>query len=139
MEKIIEIDGKEVKFKTSAAIPLLYRMKFKRDIMTDMQHISKQMRVQEKLKREMQEDCEKKGIPFDEDQFQSDLSPETLEIFEKIAFLMARHADPGQPDNIVEWMEQFDTFSIYKIFPEIFELWQSGTTQMSKPKKGNGK
>lgn len=139
MEKIIEIDGKKVKFKTSAAIPLLYRTKFKRDILADMQRISKQMQVQEKLKREMREDCEKKGIPFDEDQFASDLSPETLEVFEKIAFLMARHADPDQPDDIVEWMEQFDTFSIYKIFPEIFELWQSGTAQMSKPKKGNGK
>ncbi|MGN1457264.1 MAG: hypothetical protein ACI4XP_04820 [Acutalibacteraceae bacterium] len=32
MTKTIEIDGKEVKFRASAAIPRIYRIKFHRDI-----------------------------------------------------------------------------------------------------------
>ena len=34
--KKIEIDGKEVTFKASAAVPRLYRIKFGRDIMQDL-------------------------------------------------------------------------------------------------------
>ena len=32
VEKTIEISGKEVKFRSSAAVPRLYRAKFKRDM-----------------------------------------------------------------------------------------------------------
>lgn len=34
--KKIEIDGKEVAFKASAAIPRIYRLKFQRDIYKDL-------------------------------------------------------------------------------------------------------
>ena len=34
--KKIEIDGKEVLFRASAAIPRLYRIKFRRDIYKDL-------------------------------------------------------------------------------------------------------
>lgn len=34
--KTIEIDGKQVKFKASAAVPRLYRVKFGRDIYKDL-------------------------------------------------------------------------------------------------------
>lgn len=139
MEKIIQIDGRPYKFRTSAAIPLLYRMKFNRDVFTDMQHIGKQMKIREKIKKETAEDCKRRGVPFDESQLEGELPVETLEMFEKIAFLMNRHADPSQPDNIVEWLDQFETFSIYEAFPEIVALWNRGNMQLSKPKKGNGK
>ena len=36
MIKILIIDGKEVKFKASAAIPRLYRMRFGRDVLKDL-------------------------------------------------------------------------------------------------------
>jgi hypothetical protein len=35
-EKTVLISGKEVRFRSSAAIPQLYRIKFKRDIFKDL-------------------------------------------------------------------------------------------------------
>lgn len=139
MDKIIEIDGKSVKFRTSAALPLMYRMKFKRDIFSDMQHIAKQAEVTERLKKEAKADCEKRGVPYDESQFEDEIPAKTMETFERIAFVMSRHADPSQPDDLISWLEQFETFSIYQALPEIVTLWQDGNHQLSKPKKGNGK
>lgn len=59
MRKTITINGTEYKFKSSAAIPRIYRLKFGRDIFVDMQKIEKQIKIQEKLKDEMQKKCEK--------------------------------------------------------------------------------
>ena len=39
MEKIIQIDGRDICFRATAAIPRLYRIKFGRDIMQDMKDI----------------------------------------------------------------------------------------------------
>ena len=48
----------------------------------------------------------------------------SLEMFENIAFIMAKHAHPDQvPDTPDEWLENFNTFSIYQILPQLIELW----------------
>ena len=36
---------------------------------------------------------------------------------------MAFHADHNIPDNIDDWLDQFEMFSIYEVLPEILELW----------------
>mgnify|MGYP003247654608 CR=1 FL=1 len=41
--KKIEIDGKEVTFKASAAVPRLYRIKFGRDIYKDLRQLEKRV------------------------------------------------------------------------------------------------
>ena len=41
MKQNIEIDGKQVSFKASAAIPRIYRMKFHRDIYKDLRSLEK--------------------------------------------------------------------------------------------------
>ena len=47
-----------------------------------------------------------------------------LELFENISYIMAKHADQqGVPDTLDEWLDQFGTFSIYQVLPEIIELW----------------
>ena len=39
-------------------------------------------------------------------------------------WLMARHADPAKvPDSPEEFLDQFNTFSIYQILPQLIELW----------------
>ena len=53
MIKTIVIDGKECRFKSSAAIPRMYRMKFGRDIFVDMSHLKKQIDIQEKCRRKV--------------------------------------------------------------------------------------
>ena len=101
--KKIEIDGKEVLFRASAAIPRLYRVKFRRDIYKDLAQLEKA--VDENVADG------------------SMLDTFSLELFENIAFVMAKHADPNIPDTPEEWLEEFNTFSIYQVLPQIIELW----------------
>lgn len=100
----------------------MYRLKFGRDVFVDLQKLKKQVEINEKLKEETGEDSS--SLPID-----------SLEIFENIAFLMHKHGDPTQPSEIDEWLEQFETFSIYKVLPEILEMWGLENKQMSVSKK----
>ena len=103
IRKDIEIDGKLVAFKASAAIPRIYRLKFQRDIYKDLSALEKSI--------------------GDGDAKASNLDMFSLEMFENIAFIMAKHADPTIPDTPEEWLDQFNTFSIYQILPQLIELW----------------
>ena len=103
MVKKIEIDGKEVAFRASAAIPRIYRMKFQRDIYKDLAALEKAI-------------GDNTGEVSNLDMF-------SLEMFENIAYIMAKHADPSIPDSPEEWLDEFNTFSIYQVLPKIIELW----------------
>ena len=47
----------------------------------------------------------------------------SLEMFENIAYVMAKHADANIPDNPEDWLDEFSTFSIYQVLPELIKLW----------------
>lgn len=51
MRKTLTISGIECNFKSSAAIPRMYRLKFGRDVFVDMQKLQKQVALQEKIKK----------------------------------------------------------------------------------------
>lgn len=36
---------------------------------------------------------------------------------------MAKHADAGIPNTPEEWLDEFNTFSIYQVLPQLIELW----------------
>lgn len=101
--KQIEIDGRPVPFKASAAIPRIYRLKFGRDIFADIDRL---MAAMDKQSPEG-----------------SDLDLITLGIFEDVAYTMAKYADPEVPETPEEWLDGFSVFSIYFILPQIIELW----------------
>ena len=101
--KKIEIDGKEVAFKASAAIPRIYRLKFQRDIYKDLHSLEKAI--------------------GDSKEDNSNLDMFSLEMFENIAYIMAKHADSSIPDTPEEWLDNFNTFSIYQVLPQLIELW----------------
>ena len=50
---------------------------------------------------------------LDGDEASSHLDMFSLEMFENIAYIMAKHADPSIPDSPEEWPDEFSTFSIY--------------------------
>lgn len=113
IQKSILIDGKNVLFKASAAVPRLYRLKFRRDIFKDF--IALEQSVQENTS----------GITID-----------SLELFENIAYIMAKHADPENvPENPDDWLENFNTFSIYEILPQLMDLWGLNIEMQSESKK----
>ena len=53
----------------------------------------------------------------------SNLDMFSLEMFENIAYIMAKHADSSIPDTPEEWLDNFNTFSIYQVLPQLIELW----------------
>ena len=122
MEKTIMLDGREVRLRASAAIPRLYRIKFRRDILQDMQTIKKA--VEKSVQENAQEGGQMSSIPL-----------EALELFENVSYLMAKHADPAVPPTVEEWLDGFETFSIYTVFPAIEELWMANVQQLSTPAK----
>lgn len=98
LKKVINVGGKEVAFRSSATVPRLYRAKFKRDIFKDLAKLESSY----------------KGSKEEGEEFAID----DLEIFENVAYIMAYHAD-----NIDDWLDQFEMFSIYEVLPEILALW----------------
>ena len=116
IKRTITVDGIEVPFKASATLPRLYRAKFRKDIFKDFSAL--------------------KDSVDDSDEKESGLGIESLEVFENIAWTMAKHADPQNvPDSPDEWLEQFNTFSIYEVLLRLFELWGVNLETQAESKK----
>ena len=116
LEKTLKVNGKDVKFKSSAAVLRVYRIKFGRDIFEDL------MKLESAL--------------ADSNQAASRIPIEQLELFENVAYAMAYSADPeGVPENINEWLDQFEIFSIYEVLPQILELWSDNLATTVEGKK----
>ena len=115
IQKNITIDEIDVPFKASAAVPRLYRLKFRRDIYQDFAALQKSV-----------------GENTEES---SALDIESLEVFENIAYIMAKHADAAIPASPDEWLEQFNTFSIYEILPQLIDLWGLNVETQIQSKK----
>ena len=116
LTKTIEIDGQQVTFRASAAIPRIYRNKFHRDIYRDLSALQKSI--------------------DEENPEASMLDSFSLEVFEDISYIMAKHANPvGVPDTADEWLDQFGTFSIYQVLPEIIALWGLNVQTQVESKK----
>ena len=140
MERTILIDGREVRLRASASIPRLYRIKFRRDIIHDMAFISKaldkSLRARkaaepEESKTEAKEETAGQAVALEA----SDIPLEALTMFENVAYLMAKHADPTVPSDPEEWLDGFETFSIYQVFPVIQEMWEANLQTQSVPVK----
>ena len=116
--KTIEIDGRPVEFKASAAIPRMYRNMFGRDIFQDISHLAKTVEGQ--------------------DENVSGLDGYSLGMFEDLSYVMYMAAHPGEKYNSPdEWLDQFQTLSIYKILPELMQLWETNMeTTVSAEKNG---
>lgn len=114
MEKVIEIGGKEIKMKSTAGTMMRYRNNFNRDFIKDL--ISLQTKLQEKAEA---------GTQFE---------ALDLDIFEKIAWCMAKTADDSIPD-IERWLDEFDTFDIMQVLPELMNLLVANMEQINAKKK----
>ena len=114
MEKIIIISGKEVKLASTAGTLHRYRMQFKRDLTKDI------LKLESSFKSIKEDDA--------------DFSSLDLELFEDIAWALAKTADNSIPP-IEQWLDQFETFDIYKVLPTIMEMLSANFTSINSDEK----
>lgn len=114
MEKILNIGGHEVKMKSTAGTMMRYRNNFNRDFIKDL------INLQTKLSEKVENGTELEAIDLD--------------IFEKIAWCMAKTADDNIP-NIERWLDEFETFDIMQVLPELMSLLTANMEQINAKKK----
>lgn len=119
IEKTVSAGGTEIRMRASALIPRLYRAKFGRDMVSDLR------RLQGNVDAVLADESNEKF-----------LDALDLTIFENVAWLMAKHADPGVPSDPDEWLESIPgVLSIYECLPEILDLWGQNNATTSIPRK----
>lgn len=126
MQKMIEIEqGRSLNFKASAFSPIMYNRLFPgRDFLKDM-------------------DALKAAHEDKNDVFEMS----DYEHFSRIAYLFAYQGLAPSPTQTQEqkeflekypstwdWIDSFDTFSIYMVLPEIMDLWYKNEKQISQSK-----
>ena len=115
--KSIIIDGKEVQFRASAAVPRMYRIRFRRDIFRDLLALQADIKASEETGEK--EDAGENSTA------ESSIVLDHLEIFENIAYVMAKHADPSVPNTPDEWL----------VLPELLDLWAANMETQVQSKK----
>lgn len=105
MEKTLTIDGKQVRFKSTAATVLRYKAQFGRDLFADlikMASITSDVKESDELSYEQLQQLD-------------------FELFYNIIWVLAKTADKSIPEPI-EWLDTFSEFPINEILPELQDL-----------------
>lgn len=135
MERTVSIGGVKCRLKTSAALPRLYRQLLRRDVFADMSAILALFAQPEK---DAGED-EKLKLKIDiaqatEEQLRG------LDMIEELTWIMAKHADPLQPDTVEEWLAQFDDAGgVFDALGTVLEMWFAENKQTSTEQKKTGR
>lgn len=103
MEKTIEIDGKKICFKSTAATPLRYKSQFGKDFFVDIMKLSSL------------DGLNSKKINIEK------IEKVDFEVFYNIIWVLAKTADKKIPDPIT-WLDRFDEFPLFEIIPEVQDL-----------------
>ncbi len=133
MQKVIEVEeGRSVNFKASAFSPIAYNRLFPgKDFLRDMDKLHEKNKEMEKEK----------------DDSISHFDMQDYELFVRIAYTFAYQGLAPSPReteeqrefiekyrDALDWIDTFDTFSIYLILPEIMELWYKNNKTVSDSK-----
>jgi len=100
MEKILTIDGRQVKFKSTGAFLLKYKAQFNKDALQDIF----------KLQGATDKDNNIKNIEALD-----------LEVFYNLAWTLAKTADPAIKPPL-EWLDEFSQFPLLDIIPELTDM-----------------
>lgn len=130
MRKTIEIGDQSIEMASNALTPILYRQIFKQDFLKE---ISSLRRLKGKTAQTMT------------DEEISD-SSDKIELFTKLAFVMAKQAELKTADKLVqltqldfyEWLTNFDNYSFQgsETMAQIISLW-SGNAEDKKVESKN--
>lgn len=118
-----KIFGTDHKLKMSAATPRIYRAKFGKDVIVQMDAMYERLSNEGKKKDEEKKDD---SVSF---------TPEELEMMENLIFVCNRQAEPEQPEDIFEWLASFEIGAITGTYGTIMKMWEDNLHQTSTSKK----
>lgn len=118
-----KIFGTDHKLKMSAATPRIYRAKFGKDVIVQMDAMYERLSNEKKKKDEEKKDD---SVSF---------TPEELEMMENLIFVCNRQAEPEQPEDIFEWLASFEIGAITGTYGTIMKMWEDNLHQTSTSKK----
>lgn len=107
MEKTLTIDGREVRFKSTAATALRYKAQFGRDFFADLLKMMPIIKIAQNKELE--------DMTYDQ------LKQLDFEIFYHIIWVLAKTADKSIPEPI-EWLDTFEEFPLQEMLPELQDL-----------------
>jgi hypothetical protein len=113
MEKILTIDGRQVKFKSTGAFLLRYKAQFGRDALRDIFKLQDAVDSKNRIKN---------------------IDALDLEVFYNLVWTLAKTADPSIPPPL-EWLDTFGEFPLAEIVPEVIDLIFSSLGTTVEPKK----
>ena len=113
MEKILIIDGRQVKFKSTGAFLLRYKAQFGRDAIRDIFKLQDAVDSKNRIKN---------------------IDALDLEVFYNLVWTLAKTADPSIPPPL-EWLDEFSEFPLMDIIPEIVDMIFSCLTSTVESKK----
>lgn len=113
MEKILTIDGRQVKFKSTGAFLLRYKAQFGRDALQDIVKLRS---------------------VFNDKGEVTDIDKLDLEMFYNLVWTLAKTADPSIPPPM-RWLDTFSEFPLVDILPEVLDMITSCLTSSVQSKK----
>lgn len=152
MEKTIKLNGKEMRFKSSAATNILYKKAFRDDILVKLTSYSKNLKDLKNMQARIAE------LRADESKTQEEILAEmnnlmnsdaftasqafTSETLPRLAFIMWLEANETQQnilrkvneDEFLIWLMGISQDDLLGITGDIMELWQAGAKTHSKIK-----
>ena len=124
MEKVLVIDGRQVRFKSTGAFLLRYKAQFQRDALVDV------YKMENAYGEETYEENGKTLTRV----IVKDVNAIDLEILYNLIWTLAKTADA----NILppmEWLDTFEAFPLNDIFPELMEMLRSCLSPTAESKK----
>ncbi|TYR75585.1 hypothetical protein FZC79_10485 [Rossellomorea vietnamensis] len=112
MEKTLTIDDKQVKFKSRGSTPLRYKAQFHRDFLVDIMSMEGLAKLGKNPSLEKMKSLD-------------------TEVFYNICWVLAKTADKEIPEPM-EWLDEFDSFPLMEIIPELQDLITSSLTSKKK-------
>lgn len=110
MEKIVNIEGREIGLKASAGTVRRYRDAFGRDLIVDIGQAETEI-LEKKI-----------------------MSSESTKIAENVVYIMAKEYDSSIPQ-IAEWLDDFSPYFVYSAIVHVITMWHENTKTINKSEK----
>lgn len=122
MEKTIYVDDVPVKLKSTAATPLRYKAQFGVDYFSDLFKLAK---VFDGVGTQDENEIDLSVISWEK------ISYLDFQVIYNFVWVLAKSADPSIPEPI-EWLDQFDTFPIKELLPQVTDLLSNSIQSKKK-------